>query len=267
MNGYETDFAITISKLKPADQVLKYFKDATTKGGLAPGDCLLPERDLAEKIGVSRASLRETLRALEILGLTLSVPGQGSYILPPNFRSLSSFFELILSLKPALSENILEFRLTLECEAVKLATKRATPEELAHIKEIIDRMPGTLNRSQLGVDADFEFHKAIMRATHNDLFVFVYEIIETLLKRSHYERRIGVLYVSGVGEKFIDVHRRVYDALMEGDENNAVQRMREHFLEINRLLHKNDCSVKNPQDCHAGPGSWLVMTDLASRNG
>ena len=236
MSGDETDFAIAISRLKPADQILKYFKNVTTKGGLAPGDCLLPERDLAEKIGVSRASLRETLRALEILGLIASVPGQGSYILPPNVRALSSFFELMLSLKPTLSENILELRLTLECEAVRLATKRATPEELANIKEIIDRMPGTLNRNQLGVDTDFEFHKAIMRATHNDLFVFVYDITETLLKRSHYERRVGVLYVSGVGEKFIEVHRRVYDALMQGDENKAAQRMREHFQEINRLL-------------------------------
>lgn len=238
MNIDETDFAIAVSRLKPADQILRYFKEASSKGGLSSGDCLLPERELAEKIGVSRASLRETIRALEILGLIASVPGQGSYILPPNVRSLSSFFELMLALKPTLSENILELRLTLECEAIRLATKRATPEELAHIGEIIERMPGTLNRNQLGVDADFEFHKAIMRATHNDLFVFVYEIIETLLKRSHYERRVGVMYVSGVGEKFIDVHRRVYEALMEGDQDKAVERMREHFQEINRLLYK-----------------------------
>lgn len=240
MNAHDrTDIAITISRLKPADQILQYFKDVSTKGKLSAGDCLLPERDLAEKIGVSRASLRETLRALEILGLISSVPGQGSYVLPPNFRSLSSFFELMLSLKPTLSENILELRLTLECEAVRLATKRATPEELANIREIIDRMPGTLDRDQLGVDADFEFHKAIMRATHNDLFVFVYEIIETLLKRSHYERRVGVLYVSGVGEKFIEVHQKVYDALMEGDQDKAAERMKEHFQEVNRLLHKD----------------------------
>lgn len=237
MNIGDADFTtIAISRNKPSDQILKYFNEVILRGGLKPGDCLLPERELAEKIGVSRASLRETLRALEILGFILSVPGQGSYVLPPNVRVLSSFFELMLSLKPTVSENILELRITLECEGIKLATKRATPEELAYIKEILDSMPGYLNRNELGVETDFKFHKAIIQATHNDMFIFVYEIIETLLRRSHYERRVGVLYVAGVGKKFIEVHQRVYDALVSGDESKAKAKMKEHFHEINRYL-------------------------------
>jgi DNA-binding FadR family transcriptional regulator len=168
----------------------------------------------------------------------VSVPGQGSYILPPNIQALSSFFELTLSLKPTISENILELRLTLECEAVRLATRRATPQEIRHIREIIDRMPESLDRDQLGVETDFEFHLAIMRATHNELFVFIYEIIEALLKRSHYERRVGVLYVSGVGEKFIEVHENVYAAMLEGDEHMAAEAMKKHFQVISEYLRK-----------------------------
>jgi GntR family transcriptional regulator, transcriptional repressor for pyruvate dehydrogenase complex len=234
----KTQLSLALNKTKPFDTVIRYFKEAILKGGLKPGDCLLPERELSDLVGVSRASLRETLRALEILGIIVSVPGQGSYILPPNIRSLASFFELILALTPSLSENILELRLTLECEAVRLATKRATPQELGYIREIIDRMPDTLDRERLGVDADFEFHLAIMRATHNELFVFVYEILQALLKRSHYERRIGVLYVTGVGEKFIEVHEKVYNAMLKGDETLAVESMRNHFKVINEYLRK-----------------------------
>ncbi len=234
----KTPLSLALHKAKPADTVLRYFKDAILQGGLKPGDCLLPEREMSKSIGVSRASLRETLRALEILGIIVSVPGQGSYILPPNIRSLSNFFELMLTIKPTISENIMELRLTLETSAVRLATKRATPQELAYIREIIDRMPEKLNREQLGVETDFEFHLAIMRATHNDLFVFVYEIIEALLLRSHYERRVGVLFVKGVAEKFIDVHKRVYNAMMKGDEALAVEAMNQHFQEIDGFLKK-----------------------------
>jgi len=238
MDKDKTNLSLALAKSKPFDTILRYFKESILSGGLTPGDCLLPERELGEHIGVSRASLRETLRALEILGIIVSVPGQGSYILPPNIRSLSSFFELMIALKPTLSENILELRLTLECEAIRLATKRATPQELAQIREIIDRMPKTLVRDHLGVDTDFEFHLAIMRATHNDLFVFVYEIIAALLKRSHYERRIGVLSVTGVGEKFIEVHESVYSAMLKGDEMLAVREMKRHFQVINEFLKK-----------------------------
>lgn len=238
MDKDKTELSLALNKSKPFDTILRYFKEAILQGGLKPGDCLIPERELGELIGVSRASLRETLRALEILGIIVSVPGQGSYILPPNIRSLSSFFELMIALKPTLSENILELRLTLECEAVSLATRRATPQELAQIREIIGRMPKTLDRDHLGVETDFEFHLAIMRATHNDLFVFVYEIIAALLKRSHYERRIGVLYVTGVGEKFIEVHENVFNAMLKGDELLAVETMKKHFQVINGFLKK-----------------------------
>lgn len=234
----DSEMVLSISRNKPSDYILSYFKEVIQRGGLKPGDCLLPERDLASRIGVSRASLRETLKALEILGVITGVPGQGSYILPPNIRALSSFFELIMSLKPTISENILELRLTLECEAVRLATKRATPEELGYLREIIDRMPEVIERNELGVETDFEFHNAIMRATHNDLFVFTYEIIETLLRRSHYERRISIIYLKGVGEKFIELHEDVYDAMMAGDEDLAAEMMRKHFLEINKLMRK-----------------------------
>ena len=232
----KNDFLVTISREKPHDKILKYLKEATVKGGMSPGDCLLPERDLAEKIGVSRASLRETLKALEITGLVTSIPSQGSFVLPPNIHSLSTFFELLLSLKPTLSENIFELRLALECKAVRLATKRISPEELANIKEIIDRMPESLNRNELGAENDYEFHKAIIRATHNDLFIFVYDIIETLLKQSFYERRLGVSFIAGVGEKFIDVHKDVYNAIVEGDEKKAEEKMIEHFKVIDNFL-------------------------------
>jgi GntR family transcriptional repressor for pyruvate dehydrogenase complex len=238
MDHDKTYLELVSTKSKPSDMILSHFKEAIYQGRLKPGDCLISERELAELIGVSRSSLRETIRALEILGVIVSVPGQGSYILPPNIQALSSFFELTLSLKPTISENILELRLTLECEAVRLATRRATPQEIRHIREIIDRMPESLDRDQLGVETDFEFHLAIMRATHNELFVFIYEIIEALLKRSHYERRVGVLYVSGVGEKFIEVHENVYAAMLEGDEHMAAEAMKKHFQVISEYLRK-----------------------------
>ena len=205
-------------------------------GALKPGDRLLSERELSVHLGVSRASLREALRALDMFGLISSIPGKGSLIQQPNFHALSAVFELMLFLNPSMSENVLEVRILIECEAVRLAAKRATPEELATIGSILRRMPVSLNGEDFGAEADFEFHRAIMRATHNDILIFLSKTIEGLLKRSHYERRISLFKIQGVREKLVGVHEDVYEAIAQGDADAAAERMREHFFYTNRLI-------------------------------
>jgi GntR family transcriptional repressor for pyruvate dehydrogenase complex len=220
------------------DKIIDYFKEALGEGRLKPGDGLPSERELAMRLGVSRASLREALRGLEMSGFISIIPGQGSFILAPNSRSLSSFFELMFSLKPPISENILELRMIIECEATRLATRRATPEELAHIKTFLNLMRNSMTGDNPGVQADFEFHNAIIRATHNDVLIFLYETVESLLKRSHYERRVAVFNIPGARDVLVAAHEDVYDAMLTGQQEAAAERMREHFRILNRLMEE-----------------------------
>ncbi|HDR16130.1 MAG TPA: FadR family transcriptional regulator [Desulfobacteraceae bacterium] len=220
------------------DEIIQHFKDAIAKGNLKSGDRLLSERDLSSRLGVSRGSLREALKTLSMFGVISSEPGRGAYVMSPGFKSLSSFFELMLTLKPAVSENILEVRMILECEAVRIATVRATPEEIAHIKNILDKMPLSLNGPDFGAESDFEFHNAIVRATHNDILIFIYEAIEGLLKRSHHERRTSLFKIEGIRTELVKYHLEVYKAIAERNAEKACGCMRKHFDFTNNLLEK-----------------------------
>lgn len=226
-------------KSRVFDEIIQHFRDAIADGSLKSGDRLLSERELASRLGVSRGSLREALKTLSMFGVISSEPGRGAYVMAPGFKSLSSIFELMLSLKPAVSENILEVRMILECEAVRIATLRATPEEMGSLKNILDRMPLSLNGPDFGAKADFEFHNAIMKATHNEILIFVYEAIEGLLKRSHHERRTSLFKIQGIRDELVDYHYEVYHAMAARDAERACACMRRHFEFTNTLLEKH----------------------------
>ena len=226
------------TKNRVFEDILEYFKGVIRKGKLKSGDRLLSERELAAELGVSRASLREAFRALEMLGFLSINPGKGTYILSPNTDSLSTFTELTMYLRPTLFENILEVRTIIECAAIRLAAKRSSQEELGYITSALDQMEhiskgdGLAKRAS---EADFEFHKGIIRATHNDFLVFLYGIIEVLLKRSHEERWDESLSV--IPDAFnviIDLHKAILEAILAGDEFLAEKRLREHFGVLGR---------------------------------
>jgi DNA-binding FadR family transcriptional regulator len=227
-------------KSRVFDEIIQYFKDAIAEGNLKSGDRLLSERELSSRLGVSRGSLREVLKTLSMFGVISSEPGRGAYVVSPGFKSFSSFFELMLTLKPAVSENILEVRMILECEAVRIAAVRATPEEIGSIKNILDKMPLSLNGPDFGAESDFEFHNAIIRATHNEILVSIYEAIEGLLKRSHHERRKKLFKIQGIRDELVSYHMEVYKSMAERDAEKACFCMRKHFEFTNRLLEKQN---------------------------
>jgi GntR family transcriptional repressor for pyruvate dehydrogenase complex len=134
------EIAITQNKNRVYEAILEYFKKAFVDGTLKSGDQLLSERELALQFKVSRASLREALRALEMLGMLSVVPGKGTFILPPNAHSLAKVFGMAVSLRPMIYESILELRKIIQCGAVRLACKRATPEDLAFIKSSLSNV-------------------------------------------------------------------------------------------------------------------------------
>jgi GntR family transcriptional repressor for pyruvate dehydrogenase complex len=226
------------------EDILEYFKGLIRKGKIKPGDRLMSERELAAEMKVSRASLREAFRALEMLGFLSINPGKGTYILSPNTRSLSEFTELTMYLRPTLFENILEVRVIIECAAVRLAAKRASQEELAYIKNALEKMmliSRGVGLAERASEADSEFHKGIIRATHNDFLIFLYEIIGVLLKRSTEKRWAESMdTIPNAFDVIIGLHKGIFEAVMEGDEGLAEKLLREHFGVLNKKKYANE---------------------------
>ncbi|HEY8369082.1 MAG TPA: FadR/GntR family transcriptional regulator [Thermodesulfobacteriota bacterium] len=211
------------------EEIFQFFKSQLVSGVLRPGDRLLSERELATRLGVSRTSLREVMRAMALLGVVEIRPGQGTFVRSPDVGVLRDFFGVMLAMQPTVYEHVLEARIAIECHAIRLACTNARPEDEARLHLALDRILETVEDPDVGADADFEFHAAIVQASRNAVLLFVYEAIETLLRRSHHERRAAIIGRPDVLVTLGEAHRRVLDAILGRDPDRAEAVLREHF--------------------------------------
>lgn len=213
-----------------SDRVLAFFKEQFMSGALKPGDKLLPERELAQHLGVSRPTLREAMRTLNLLGVVDIRPGQNAAVSAPSAGVLQDFFSVLLSMRPSIYEHILEARIAIECEAVRLACANAQDVDFERLDAAFARVLATAADENLGAEADFEFHTQIVMASHNEVLRFIHEAIGTLLRRSHHERRQAIVgeqeFVATLGE----AHRQILSALKARDPEACEIVVRRHFF-------------------------------------
>lgn len=224
------DAAITVDgEAQGFERVFSLFKEKLASGELQPGQRLLPERELAQRFGVSRAGLREVMRSLTMLGVIEIRPGQGAFVTEPDAAVLRDFFGLLLAMQPSLYEHVLEARIAIECQAVRLACLYADANDLARLEKALSSVQQTLENDTAGSHADFEFHNALIRASHNEVLLFIHEAIETLLRRNHLERRRAVHGNHEFLATLAEAHRRIIDAVIARDPDEAELVVRKHF--------------------------------------
>lgn len=217
------------SEVQGSDRVFSLFKEKLSTGELRPGQRLLPERELAQRFGVSRASLREAMRSLTMLGVIEIRPGQGAFVTAPDATVLRDFFGLLLAMQPSLYENILEARIAIECQAVRLACQHADKVDLERLEKALSDIQQTVWNDAAGGQADFEFHNALIRASHNEILLFIHEALEALVRRNHLERRRAVRGNHDFLATLADAHRDVIDAIIARDPDQAELVVRKHF--------------------------------------
>ena len=119
--------------LSGAEKVFAFFRDALVEGSLKPGDRLLGERELSLRLGVSRPLLREALRSLSMLGFLDIRHGKGAYIRQADISVLSDFFTFSLAQQPDILDAVMQARIAIECQEIRLACQRATETDLKGI--------------------------------------------------------------------------------------------------------------------------------------
>lgn len=211
------------------EDVFRLFKAQLLDGELKPGDRLLPERELAAKLGVSRASLREVMRTLALLGVVEIRPGQRAFIRAPDMSMLQDFFGLALAMQPTHYDQLLEARIAIECRAIRLACQHAGSEDHAKLATALRAIGATVDDPDRGADADFSFHAAIVRAARNEVLQFMHEAIGAQLRRSHHIRREAVVGRPEVLSTIWEDHARVYEAILSRDPDKAEAVLRDHF--------------------------------------
>ncbi|WP_234121674.1 FadR/GntR family transcriptional regulator [Clostridium hydrogenum] len=227
-----------VKNQKVYEVVIEQIKEMIKTGKLKKGDKLPPERELVEELKVSRASIREALRALEILGLVESRHGDGNFIKNNFDESLLEPLSIMFMLEESSPKDILELRMVLETETAMLAAKRIDNDTLKEIKDIIDRFKATTDE-KLNTELDVEFHHKIAQASKNLLLVNILSATSVLIDTFISNARYKIMQKEENKEKLVSQHESIYEALSNKDASSAAEEMKKHLEFINRSIFKS----------------------------
>ena len=166
-----------ITPIRLYESVIEQIMGLIKNNRLKPGDKLPPERELAERLSISRGSLREAFRVLESRGIIKSKPGGGRYIREIRKNGHNNTENIILSLEKSSILELLEAREIFEAKIVKLAAQRATAEDIELIEQALNKMNEEKKlKYHKKTESDTEFHLAIAGASHNFVFVNIIKL-------------------------------------------------------------------------------------------
>jgi GntR family transcriptional repressor for pyruvate dehydrogenase complex len=226
--------AVAITRAKEIEQpgfesVFTALREHLLSGRVQPGAKLLGERELSAQLGVSRPILREALRALAMLGVVEIRQGAGTVVRRPDVSMLGDFFAYTAHHHESLVEDVVQARIAIECQSIRLACSRATMTDLERLRAAVAEIAATIDDPGAGGLADHSFHDALVAAAHSETLSTLYGAIASLLLRSHRDRRKSVFGTDDGRHYLIDHHRLVFEALAAADPRRADDVLREHF--------------------------------------
>lgn len=211
------------------EKVFAFLRELLLNGTIRPGERLLSERELCVRLGVSRPILREALRALAMLGVVEIRQGAGTIVRRPDASMLGDFFAFATAQHATLVEDVMQARIAIECQAIRLACTRATLADFDALRLALADIAATIDDPDAGGAADHRFHSALVSSARSDTLSTLYAAITALLLRSHRDRRELMTGVADGRAYLIEHHRLIYDTLAGGDPRRADEILREHF--------------------------------------
>jgi GntR family transcriptional repressor for pyruvate dehydrogenase complex len=224
--------AEVIRKTKVYEQIAQQIQRLICDGFLKPGDKLPPERELAEIFHVSRGSLRDAVRALEVTGLVEPRQGEGTVVRAPSADSLINPLTTVLLRQRVFVSELLEFRAMIEPVLARRAAQHASAEDLERMEKILRRQQEKVDRGELAIEEDSEFHNMIAHAAKNSVVLNVLDAFMDLLRES----REKSLQVDGRLQESLEGHRQIFHAIQQHDPAGAENAMRRHIERIEGIV-------------------------------
>jgi GntR family transcriptional regulator, transcriptional repressor for pyruvate dehydrogenase complex len=220
------------------DDVLDQLRKAILSGRIRPGDRLPGERQLCERFGVGRPTLREALRSLEAIGLIEVRPGKGggSYAVTPSASTVGDALSALVHLRGASLEDLAEFRVDFEGENAAWAARRADATDIAALEAIVAEAHTAATRAagaRRVAQIDVSWHEALARATRNRLRIGIAIGIHDAVLRRH----DALVRPAAADEHAVTIPAdiaAITRAIAAGDAESARRLMREHIEAWNR---------------------------------
>ncbi|WP_116112775.1 FadR/GntR family transcriptional regulator [Austwickia chelonae] len=222
-----------ITKTRAYEEVIGRIEEQILNDTLNVGDRLPPERDLAAKLGVSRAAVREALRVLESQGVLKASVGVGrdggTIVCAMPTEALSRVLRLHVALSNFPMSDVIEARVMLERWSARLAARSRQDKHVEELRRLVEAMEDPATDRSAFNDLDTEFHVALAAAGENvlvaDMTIAIRESMRIPILTSFHELEDWDTFVAHLR----DGHRRIYLAVAERDEDAAAAVVEEHI--------------------------------------
>ena len=223
-------------KNKTTDIIIDKIRTAILEGKLKPGDRLPPEKELGEQFQVSKQTLRESLRALEHMGMLVMRKGSGggAFIVEVEEQVVTQNLANYLYFNNLSIENLSELRRIMEPHAARCAAERMTPkdhEQLLIINDDTRKWIEAMNWEQV-TQAEIRFHRLIARQTNNPILVLILDFVENLLDDFKKILKPDAHFMNRV----LSYHDTITQAIIDGDAERAAEEMLNHVLDVENYL-------------------------------
>jgi len=226
----------SVKSNKVSQHIVDQIRNAIFEGRLKPGDKLPSERELVERFKVSKTTLREALRSLEVLGfleIRKGVSG-GAIVTEVDMTTARNSFTNFLLFKNLSLKDLSEVRLLLEPYIAEKATLAITKEDLSRLDKLIKDSEYSI-KNDVALESrkdEIEFHRIIASITGNPILMFILDFVENLLIDTKEILRPGKEF-SG---KVLRAHKRIYNALLEKNIEKVHEEMVRHIREVEKDL-------------------------------
>ena len=243
---------------KPSFQTLKIrrlseiiensIKDLILSGELQVGSRLPTEKEISKQFGVSTVTVREALRGLEAFGVIRKKRGKdgGVFVTQAEKHVVKSAVQSFLSSEKFSARNLSEVRSIIEPPCVRIAASRITPEELKQIEKNVKYCEDKLETKKDSFsEKDFlaieernvEFHRMLAEATHNSILALTVDYVEDFLLSF---KKLHLVPDVKFSMETIGDHRRIYNALQQGDAQVAEDELRHHLESVGYYLEVHE---------------------------
>lgn len=211
---------------KPSDEIIGQIRSLISSGILRPGDKLPSERELAERLSVSRGHLREAIKKLEFYGILKTMPQSGTVVASLGVKALEGLIANVLDLDKKDFKALMETRVILEINAARLAAERATESDIHELADTHEEMRKAINQGSPNMEEDHLFHLKIAECSHNSILRSLIGLITPdIISLSSKQDTCR----DGRSRDALEEHAAILGAIRERDQDKALEAMRHHM--------------------------------------
>lgn len=197
--------------------LVNYILDFIQRNNLSPGDLLPPEGQIAKHLGVSRASVRESIKALEALGIVQAVQGKGVYLRAMNLDALKEVLRFGSRCNLRVLFELFQIRTWLEEKAVEEVINKIDERHLAQLEECLNRWNQALAQGQDPSEYDRKFHKLLYAPLDNHTLLTLIAAFWDVLDKSKQEK----IKNDPSPRQMLEEHREILAAIRARDVRRA----------------------------------------------